>query len=255
MALIHCDFASKTLGLCTSMDVILPQESAGPHPCLWLLHGLSDDHTIWQRRTAIERYVEPLKLAVVMPQVGRSFYTDMNQGGRYWTFVSEELPQIVRTLFPVSARREDNFAAGNSMGGYGAFKLAMRCPDRFAAAASLSGALDLPALIRAGASDAERVKTFRLIFGPDLKVAAADDLFECARRLADRLELKPLLYQACGTGDFLYVDNVHFRDLLRSLGLPVTYEENPGSHDWGYWDQQIQRVLNWLPIQKTSRPT
>ena len=255
MALIHCDFASKTLGLGTSMDVILPQESAGPHPCLWLLHGLSDDHTIWQRRTSIERYVEPLKLAVVMPKVDRSFYTDMQQGGRYWTFISEELPQIVCSLFPVSARREDNFVAGNSMGGYGAFKLALRCPGRFAAAASLSGALDLEALIRAGASDPVRVETFRLIFGPDLNVAAPDDLFECARRFADLPEPKPLLYQGCGTGDYLYADNVRFRDQIRSLGLMVTYEEGPGSHDWGYWDQQIQQVLSWLPIQKVSRPT
>ena len=254
MALIHCDFVSKTLGRCTSMDVILPQESAGPHPCLWLLHGLSDDHTIWQRRTSIERYVEPLKLAVVMPQVERSFYTDMNQGGRYWTFVSDELPQIARSLFPLSARREDNFAAGNSMGGYGAFKLALRCPERFAAAASLSGALDLPALIRAAASDPVRMEMFRLVFGSDLKVAAADDLIECARRFASLPEPKPLLYQVCGTGDFLYADNVQFRDRVRALGLTVRYEEGPGSHEWGYWDQQIQRVLNGLPIRKASRP-
>ncbi len=78
MALIHCKFFSETLQVSTSMDVILPQEatgqigmesskSTGEAPCLWLLHGMSDDHTIWQRRTSIERYVAPLGLAVVMP--------------------------------------------------------------------------------------------------------------------------------------------------------------------------------------------
>ena len=64
----------------------------GAPPVLYLLHGLSDDDTIWLRRTSIERYVAPLGLAVVMPQVHRSFYADEVYGGRYWTFLSEELP-------------------------------------------------------------------------------------------------------------------------------------------------------------------
>ena len=74
----------------------------GPPPVLYLLHGLSDDDTIWLRRTSIERYVAPLGLAVVMPQVHRSFYTDEAYGGRYWTFLSEELPQLVGTFFRLS---------------------------------------------------------------------------------------------------------------------------------------------------------
>src|SRR5213080_4930690 len=139
------------------MTVLLPQRTttqigmAGggsdePPPVLYLLHGLSDDDTIWLRRTSIERYVAPLGLAVVMPQVHRSFYTDQASGGNYWTFLSEELPELVGTLFRVSQRREDTFVAGLSMGGYGAVKWALRQPDRFAAAASLSGGLDVAAL-------------------------------------------------------------------------------------------------------------
>jgi putative tributyrin esterase len=144
MALIHCDLRSEALNLWTSICVILPQppgpltwDAAPParkYPVLWLLHGLSDDHTIWQRRTSIERYVDTLPLAVVMPAVHRSWFTDMNLGYRYWTFISEELPAIVRSLFPISERREDNFVAGLSMGGYGAFKLALRHSERYAAA-------------------------------------------------------------------------------------------------------------------------
>jgi len=130
MALIHCDFFSEALGLSTSMCVILPEpargqigmpgserQPSGPHPVLWLLHGLSDDHTIWQRRTSIERYVAERGLAVVMPAVARSFYTDMAHGLPYWTFISEELPAAARSFFPLSPAREDNFVAGLSMGG------------------------------------------------------------------------------------------------------------------------------------------
>ena len=146
MVHLRCDFFSEALSLSTSMTVLLPQRTttqiglAGaatsePPPVLYLLHGLSDDDTIWLRRTSIERYAAPLGLAVVMPQVHRSFYADQAYGGRYWTFLSEELPELIGSLFRLSDRREDTFVAGLSMGGYGAFKWALRQPGRFAAAA------------------------------------------------------------------------------------------------------------------------
>ena len=112
-------------------------------PVLYLLHGLSDDDTIWSRRTSIERYVAPLGIAVVMPQVHQSFYSDEVHGLPFWTFLTEELPALVHGFFRTSTRREDTFVAGLSMGGYGAMKWALREPHRFAAAASLSGALAL----------------------------------------------------------------------------------------------------------------
>jgi len=156
MALLRCDFFAETLGLSTSMTVSLPQATsaqigmagaagAEDPPTLYLLHGLSDDDTIWSRRTSVERYVAPLGLAVVMPQVHRSYYTDEVHGNRYWTFLSEELPAVVDRFFRLSRRREDTFVAGLSMGGYGALKWALRDPDRFAAAASLSGGAELGA--------------------------------------------------------------------------------------------------------------
>lgn len=262
MALIHCDFFSEVLRLSCSMTVILPQPalSRGARPAfasnrryqtLFLLHGLSDDHTIWQRRTSIERYVEPLGLAVVMPAVHRSFYADMAYGNRYWTFISEELPALARSFFPLSPARRDNFVAGLSMGGYGAFKLALTFPDRFAAAASLSGPLNMAAAAR------EREPAWqaelKLIFGQPRHVAGSDnDLFELARRVGASTDPKPRLYQCCGTEDFLYADNVRFRDHAQSLDLPLTYEEGPGDHLWQYWDQQIQRVLAWLPMRRTT---
>ena len=106
---------------------------------LYLLHGLSDDHTAWLRYTSIERYATARGLAVVMPAVHRSFYADEAHGHAYWHFVSEELPAIVAAFFRLSERREDTFVAGLSMGGYGALKLGLHHPERFAAVASLSG--------------------------------------------------------------------------------------------------------------------
>src|SRR6266508_1740601 len=129
MALLRVDFFSDVLELGTSMTVLLPQRTssrigvtghagAAEHPVLYLLHGLSDDDTAWTRYTSIERYVDEVGLAVVMPQVHRSFYADEAYGARFWTFLSTELPAVVGSFFRVSGRREDTFVAGLSMGGY-----------------------------------------------------------------------------------------------------------------------------------------
>jgi S-formylglutathione hydrolase FrmB len=263
MALIHCDFFSDVLGLSTAMTVILPQVTRGQigmsgavvadrHPTLYLLHGMSDDHTVWVRRTSIERYVAPLGLAVVMPAVHRSFYTDMVHGYPYWTFISEEVPSLARSFFPLSHARDANFVAGLSMGGYGAFKLALTHPQRYAAAASLSGVLDLISSLQT-LSDASRLAERRLIFGDLRQVEGSpNDLFYLARQVFASGHPQPRLYQCCGLEDPLYENNVRARDYLVSLGLELTYEEGPGAHEWGYWDQQIQRVLSWLPLARPA---
>jgi S-formylglutathione hydrolase FrmB len=256
MALLRCDFFSDVLGMSTSMTVILPQsttgqigmagrERSGAAPVLYLLHGLSDDDTTWLRRTSIERYVAPLGLAVVMPQVHRSFYTDQAHGGRYWTFLSEELPTLVRDFFRVSDRREDTFVAGLSMGGYGAVKWALRQPERFAAAASLSGALDMAS--RSGQDDLDP-GLMETIFGGREVAGGDDDLLALLGRTD--VATAPRLYVACGTEDFLLDENQHFLDRARERGLPVTVDLGPGEHEWGYWDARIQDVLAWLPLNR-----
>jgi len=195
MALIHCNFYSETLRLACSMNVILPQppflgakggRRRKLYRTLYLLHGLSDDHTIWQRRTSIERYAVSYNLAVVMPDAQRSFYTDMARGLPYWTFLSEELLALARSFFPLSDAREENFVAGLSMGGYGAFKLALRCPDKFAAAASLSGALDVAGLAgRERERDPLGRRELENIFGDPSGIAgSSSDLFFLAQEVA-----------------------------------------------------------------------
>jgi putative tributyrin esterase len=255
MALLQCNFYSQVLGLASTMLVILPEPASSEkripiqdqrYPTLYLLHGRSDDHTIWQRRTSIERYVKDLNLAVVMPAVERSFYTDMAAGLRYWTFISEELPVIARNFFPLSERREENYVAGLSMGGYGAFKLALSHPEHYAAAASLSGALDVAGLMQTQPEPEQQ--ELKNIFG-DLTnlVQSPNDLFYLAEQLVQSGKPRPHLYQCCGTEDILYEGNQRFRAHAQAIGLEMTYEEGPAGHEWWYWDQQIQRVLAWLP--------
>ena len=262
MAFLDFHFFSEVLGLTCAAHVLIPQPVAKQigmaggarrekYPTLYLLHGLSDDHTIWMRRTSIERYAAERNIAVVMPAVGRSFYQDIAGGAKYWTFVSEELPALCEQFFPLACEREQRFAAGLSMGGYGALRLGLGCPEKFAAAASLSGALDLARRLREAGREGALMNRaeYTGIFGPELRGAGTGaDLFFLAEKLAASTGPHPALYVACGTEDGLLGESRAFRDHLAHLQLDATYHESPGTHEWGCWDAEIQRVLAWLPL-------
>lgn len=256
--MIHArlELFSESLGMCTSVTVLLPQKTTGQigmggavaggkPPVLWLLHGASDDDTIWLRRTSIERYAAEYGVAVVMPQAGLSFYCDEVHGQKWWTWISQELPAILNDTFQLSDRREDTFVAGLSMGGFGAFKLALNQPGRFAAAASLSGALwNVTPDLR------ERLGDWHdRVWGAEgITVGGPDDLGGLLK-VADKDSL-PKLWTTCGTEDFLYQDNLTFEQAAADAGVQMEVEHRPGSHEWGYWDQAIQDVLAWLPLPK-----
>lgn len=259
MAFLQVAFFSDVLGMCMNMNVILPQRSSrqigmasrdtgGKLPTLYLLHGLSDDHSIWHRRTSIERYVADMNLAVVMPTVHRGFYTDQKDGYDYFTFVAEELPAICERFFPLSARREDRFAAGLSMGGYGAMKLGLLLPERYAAVASLSGALDMTAE-RQDDSPLRSVELARTFGTPEELIDSDNDLFAAAQRLIESDRPRPEIFVACGTEDFLIEENRAFKKYFGDE-LNIHYEESPGAHTWEFWDDKIQKVLKWLPLEE-----
>lgn len=264
MALLHVDCFSEVLGRCVNIDVVLPQRAAGQIgavgwqgqgdcPVLYLLHGMSDDHTCWQRRTSIERYVEGCGLAVVMPSTDLGWYTNTCYGMRYWDFVSRELPALCHEFFPqLSAKREDTFAAGLSMGGYGALKLGLGVPGTFAAVASLSGALDTALIGRSAISEHDKA-FWEGVFGPlDRLPGSGNDLFVLAKALKESGAPLPKLYLCCGEQDPILCASRKARGVFEELGYDVAYKESPGTHNWEYWDAEIQEILRWLPLRNKA---
>ena len=57
---------------------------------------------------------------------------------------------------------------------------------------------------------------------------------------------RPGLLQICGTEDFLYADNLRFRDAARAAGYGHTYLEWAGEHAWPFWDVAIQRAFQYF---------
>ena len=239
MAFLEVKIYSEALGMQTSVNVIIPErggDPAGPgFKCLYLLHGLSDDETIWMRRTSVERYADRYGICVVMPRADKSFYTDMKYGPRYYTYVAKELPCIIRNMFRVSARREDNFVAGLSMGGYGALKIALRESDAFCAGAGLSSAVDTEWW----------AVNIPEIYGEKPQIPPQDDLLRLAEAKSCD-ENRPKLFVAVGTEDGLLEQNRRLKAVLEKYNYNLVYRESPGNHNWEFWDEYIQYVLEWL---------
>ena len=258
MAFLRCDIKSALLGKAVGMNVIIPQRNGfvrgtfsptddTKFKTLYLLHGLSDDHTAWCRYTSIERYANEYNIAVVMPDGGRSFYTDAKNGFPYWSFISEELPFIVEGMFPLSRKREDRFAAGLSMGGYGALKLGLRCPERFAAVAGLSPVVDIRRRFTAPKS-AFRLQEMISIFGsPEAAAADGNDLLTLAKEAKASGTRLPGILTICGSDDFMIQDNREFNQAMDALQLDNYYHfEYPGNHNWKFWDEHIEQVLKFF---------
>ena len=252
MALVQVQSFSEALNVQTTVNVILPEAVQGIGitasgkaelpKVLYLLHGYSDDHSIWQRRTSVERYAAAHNLAVIMPAVNHSFYTNEVYGERYWDYVATELPKVMHRFFRLSDKPEDTFVAGLSMGGYGAMKLALSFPERFGAAASFSGAVDIAERSSVRAS----VEQTR-IFGDISKIPGSDnDLFHLLEKNADAPK-KPRLYIACGTADFLFHQHQKFVPAAKEAGWDVTaYEEPDVGHEWAFWDREISKFIPWM---------
>jgi len=257
MNLFEVNFESTELGHRTSLNVLMPtlddtHETTRNTKTLYLLHGFSDDHTGWLRRTKIEYYAREFNLAVVMPNAHNSFYANMRHGHNYLDHIALEVPKFIQKTFHLSARRENNFVAGLSMGGYGAFKIALNYPERFSAAASLSGVLDIQLAVEENQEEPETrfVLPMQLALGDPINVTGTQDDIPWLLKKVNPQKTKPRLYQCCGTEDDLYQNNLSIHELIQTLDFEYFYEESPGDHNWAFWDTNIKKVLDWLPLEK-----
>lgn len=258
MAFINCCFKSALLGKAVNLNAVIPQTdtvlsgnygkpSGKRFRTVFLFHGLSDDYTAWSRYTSIERYANTYNVAVIMPDGGRSFYTDADNGFPYWSFISEELPVTAAELFPISLNREDCFAAGLSMGGYGTLKLALRHPERFAAAAALSPVVDIKRRFESAASASWLPELKNIFVSPEHARATGNDLFDLAEKAISAGTELPRIISICGLSDFMLEDNRDFNAAMKKLEYPGFHSfEYPGNHNWEFWDRHIQDAFRFF---------
>lgn len=258
---------SHVLGMDVPVNILLPErrkretldQSEKKYPVLYCLHGHSDDQFAWIRKSQIELLVRNLEVIVVMPTVLRSFYTNEKYGLKYFTFIAEELPVLISNMFHASLEKEDTYVMGNSMGGYGAFKLAMTYPEKFKAAASLSGALDpYDGFTQSNTDELFSMEGFsqniKYVFGDKEEFYGSEnDLYSLATKLSKYDGNHPLLYQCCGTDDPLtYSQNIKFDQYIKdnSLSLNRIYSFTSGYHNWDYWMPEAKKFIDLLNFKE-----
>lgn len=262
MAIIQCNFFSKSLMRTVPIQVVLPtdkmvfpgqsQPEEKPFKTLYLLHGIFGNYTDWVSGTRLQAWAQDRDLAVVMPSGDNSFYVDNRKtSALYGSFIAKDLVEFTRRSFPLSRRREDTFIGGLSMGGFGAIVNGLQHPETFGRVVGLSAALILDSA-RLNAAYTDNLMTnrgyYESVFGDlDKVLGGENDYTALAERVAGRADA-PRFYLACGTEDGLIAPNRVFKDKLQSLGYDVTWVEGPGVHDWKFWDEYILKAMEWLPL-------
>jgi len=248
MARFQCNVISYILDRAVDITVVIPtptipeataraegkglcqHKPVAKYPVAYLLHGVGNNHATWMGYTNAELFAEERQIALVSFSAENKAYITSGDDD-FFRFLSEELPDFVCGMFPISERPEDTYLCGLSMGGFGTLVHGFNFPERFAAIGTFSAAVALPA-------DAGRRNTDPR-FHPDL----------LADKLAKEGKPFPKIYMACGGKDvFLIGENRRFRDKLISLGADVTWHELPEyRHEWRFWNIEIERFLDWIP--------
>ena len=229
MGVASVQFRSEALGKRTTYEVILPEVGEGPFPVLMQLHGLSDDHGAWVQRSNLVRYVAAYPMIVVLPDGGTSGYLNWKSGERLWKQRYEDL--LIRDI---PGHLERNFRVrsgpwaigGLSMGGYGAMRLGLKYPEKFASIWAHSSAFHIgQALSEAPIED------------------HADALVTAHADRVVTLDERPEISFDCGVDDELLAYNRDFHTYLDTIGLAHHYAEHPGAHTWDYWDLHVHEAL------------
>ena len=244
MATLDLSFRSKSLNFYTRVKIYLPEKITADTPVLYLLHGMYGDCDSWVNGSAVGRYAMARNMAVIMPSVENSFYCNMKYGPGYYDYVAKELPEYLCGLLSLSEEREKNFIAGLSMGGYGAFKIALRNPERYAAAASLSGCLNIAATV----SKRKWGNIAESIWGSDYAtslIGTEDDIMHLVDNFPSD-KPKPALYFCCGTEDGLHNDCSVMISHLEGKGFDYKFEDGPGGHNWLFWDTWIESAMDHM---------
>jgi S-formylglutathione hydrolase FrmB len=240
MAYLQCAFYSKALEMDTLVHVVLPNEGdLSRTKVVYLLHGLSDNASAWSRYTRVERYAQAANVAVIMPEVQRSFYCDTVSGMAYFRYVSQELPRMCKHFFNLSTEPELSYIMGLSMGGFGALKCALNNPGRYAGCGSFSGALRMDSEILRNVLKQEELEA---LIGKSCRAEGENDLL----RLASQAEKLPPIYLSCGEQDRLYPMTVEFAAHLEKLGAEHRFDHRPGTHSWDFWDQSLRDCFAYL---------
>lgn len=210
------------------------------YPVLYLLHGSGDDETGWMTKGCAKAILDSLitnelcpPMIVVMPngyleQTGKYYAPE----SRLWmesTF-EENFSQLIawtESHYRTINDKQHRAIAGLSMGGFHTMHTAALLNQSFDYVGIFS-ALYVPYM-----SEHRAERTLAI---SDLALSDKPAYQQTEALLAQQFANPPQLYWiACGVEDFLYEDNVVYRQYLDEKQYPYEYHESAGGHSWQNW--------------------
>jgi putative tributyrin esterase len=268
MAHLSINFKSEALGMPVVMDAIIPQ-GHGEYKSLYLLHGAGGGHESWLSKTRIADYVENTDIAVFMPSGNNKFYVNNVNGKAYSTFITKEIVDKCENWFNISRKSEDRFIAGMSMGGYGAIYSALNNMDRYRAAFSYSGLLNIlerydnpqgldlfvPFGTRQELTD-NKLDLFGIISemsgakcgneSGKMCKTSSNGVTAYVDKSVDNVDNFCEFVIECGLSDSRINMSRDFVKASQNASLKVIYREEDGKHNFEYWDRCVERTVKFI---------
>jgi putative lysine transport system ATP-binding protein len=256
MAFIHTSVYVPEAGMNINVAMVFPNdrrwnaEAGDIKGVITLLHGFYGCGEDWIRLTAAGRYAYDTGYLLICPGTGNSFYHNMSYGPPWYDILTAYLPRELHKIFKIPEDREVNHIAGLSMGGYGALRIGLSNPDRYATIGAFSGALDFAALAAAGKIP-EAGSFFTAILGENLALPDEANLFKIAPEAAAKSRaLGQRIFITCGKQDkplyHVHTQNQNFLNAVQNTPLDLTYREWDGGHEWQFWDRSLAEYIGFI---------
>ena len=287
MAIMRFNYRSQAVGGYLDITVVYPTDqlsyydmsqgprhhirtAAAPRPLykpglkfqtIYLLHGGGDDDSLTYRYTNAERYANENNVMLVTPNIMNSFGVNTGYGVDYFTFLTEELPLVIQSLFASSPRREDNFVLGYAMGGNVALGAAVRRPDLYAACVDVSGGIGMTldtAKLQEEMTSRHFLENFKLYTTTFPKPEDIPDsrfnVYAAAKRHKEQGDALCDFTFACGSKEFIRWRVEKDVEILGQLGYNVKYICAEGyDHDFRMWNDYIEIALDkLLPLKRRA---
>ena len=228
---------------------------------IYMIHGGGDDDTLPYRYMSIERYADANNVMLVTPNIPNSFGVNTNYGVDYQTFLAEELPTVIQSLFPSAPGRENNFIAGFAMGGNVALGTALMHPELYSAAVDVSGGIGLTVNTEQFAKELSSQFTGRFPLvgatfgrGEDLPGSKHDMRKFALENIEKGVEL-PKFYLVCGSEEGNIGKRVEAdAKTLKDMGYDVDFTCYEGyNHFYPLWDMYFEKMMNEiLPLKREA---
>jgi S-formylglutathione hydrolase FrmB len=249
-------FMSKSLRKQVKYAIYLPpnyQVDDKNYPVVYLLHGFGGSEKDWVKNGEMARQTDEAIAAgqippmiVVMPDGQNSWYINSDRAGDYENMMLHDLIPMVDSLFRTKNKKETRAIVGLSMGGNGAFCLAMKRPDLFSASVVMSGSFWTPSYYEDRKEAVPRL--FEGVYGSDPINSPLWDTnnpfsFLKAERV-DAYNTVQLMFD-CGDDDFVFDSQISLIQHLRQLKIKHELRIRNGAHDWDYWRASLVPALQF----------